>query len=175
MRYPWCMKKFLCLWIVTFILTSSTFAKVVPLESSARPIQDYLFSVQVEWDQQDLAFLEQAEALLLSRIEDELNLGVSPQSLSEEMLNQIPNLQLREDLRIQIRNSQGLTAIQFIIKHHMDEIGSRGASWSPGKIILRMVITYAVLKGLMLVIYYWDSIGYEGSGDTTPPPTPPKT
>lgn len=153
--------------VLSFIfLTGNSFAATGFKEI----IQEYQYEVTVEWDQQDKEFLKNAEDKMISGVESLLASGASPEDLMNEALTLIPDEKLKEDLKITLKNYSKEQLISFL-DQNADRMALQGSSWSTvGKILVGVVVTYAVLKLLMIIIIYSDTDPNYGepSGDAPP-------
>lgn len=138
-------------------------------------IQQYQYAITVEWDQQDKEFLKEEETKLMKGIKELLQNGQSPDQYINDVLTLIPDLQRRQDIESALKlygdSKLSKEQLMFFLNQHASSIGQQGSSWSTtGKILLGIVITYAVLKVIMFTIYFWDTDPDYGktSGDLPP-------
>lgn len=140
--------------VLSFIfLTGNSFAATGFKEL----IQEYQYEVTVEWDQQDKEFIKNAEDKMISGVEALLKSGASPEDLMNEALTLIPDEKLKADLKVTLKNYSKDQLISFL-DQNADRMALQGSSWSTvGKILVGVVVTYAVLKLLMIIIIYSDT------------------
>lgn len=138
-------------------------------------IHDYQYEVTVEWDQQDKDFINRADEKLISGVETLLQEGASPQELLNEALTLIPDEKVKADVKqtLKLYGQKEFSKEQLVafLSQNTSQMARQGSSWSTvGKILVGVVVTYAVLKILMIIIMYSDTDPNYGqpSGDYPP-------
>lgn len=138
-------------------------------------LEQYHYNITVEWDQKDADQLNQYEEQLKSNINTLLEQGHSPEALMNEAVSLLKDEALKEDV-LSIINNKNVSKEELIslLQQKANSMHAQGASWNAvTKIILGVVIGYVVLKGLMLVIYFWDTEPVDCTvQDCSPPPKP---
>jgi hypothetical protein len=141
---------FLALLIFTQSLSASTDLKSIT--------EQYQYSLEVEWDQQDQKVLETINSRLSHDIDKLVVAGVSHEALLNEALRSIPDSKLKNDLeaKIELLSNQKMSDEDFqeLMLQSLDINQSRGASWNPaGKVIIGtaavLAITYLALRVYM--------------------------
>ena len=156
---------------LTLLLTSQTCFAAPGLSELVR---EYQFAMSVEWDQRDEGFKNEQQEKLLKGIEHLRAEGATTQQLLTESLLMIPDLTKRHDVAeaMGLYHAGQLSQAQLhdFLEENLANMQTPGVSWSPlTNVIVGVVVGYAVLKALMLVIYYWDTDPNYGQGGEAPP------
>ena len=156
---------------LTLLLTTQT---CIAAPGLTELVREYQFAMSVEWDQRDEGFKTEQQQKLLKGIDHLAADGVTTQHLLSESLALIPDLAKRKD----VAEAMGLyragqlsqEQLQGFLEENLENMQAPGVSWSPlTNVIVGVVVGYAVLKALMLVIYYWDTDPNYGQGGDAPP------
>ncbi len=138
-------------------------------------IQEYQYDVTVVWDQKDKEFIQRADEKLISGVETLIENGASPQELMNEAITLIPDEKVKADIKqtMGLYGQKKFSKEQLVtfLNQNATQMARQGSSWSTvGKILVGVVVTYAVLKLLMIIIMYWDTDPNYGqpSGDYPP-------
>ena len=141
-------------------------------------LDNYQYTLIVEWDQTDSVYLQNATEKFSRDLEALIAEGHAPEVLLQESLSLIPNEKTKSDLTYALglyhNKSLSSAELKSFFEEELKHMHIQGVSWSPvTKVLVGAAIGYAVFKILLLTIYYWDyDPNYQGS--TEPPPLPPK-
>ena len=116
----------------------------------------------VEWDQKNEAQLEIFESEFRDNVTALIRSGHTPDAIIQEALNEIKDEKLKNDLTevVSLYQRKDISHEEAIdlLATQAQNMDLKGASWSTvTKVIVGVVIMYAVLKSLMFVIYFWDT------------------
>ncbi len=139
-------------------------------------VQEYNYTLTVEWDQKDLEFLKSAESKFSIGVRELLKEGSSPLELMAESLDLISDLKLRrelsERLKVYHHNKMSNEELLEFVERYSSSMQTQGTSWSPAmKILLGVVGGYIAFKLILVTIMYWDTDPNYGE-DGNPPPKP---
>ncbi len=142
-------------------------------------IETYQYNVTVEWDQKNEAELEKFESEFRNNVIILIQSGHSSDAIIQEALSEIKDERVKKDLAevMNLFKNKDISQEEAIdlLAFQAENMSHKGASWSTvTKIIVGVVITYAVLKSLMFVIYFWDTETTDCSklGTCSTPPKP---
>ena len=121
------MKKFLAQSLVFVFLLSSFSAVAAPKSEAEKIIDDYYYTLTVEWDQKDEAFINrETEAF-----QDKIQGYVGTEELSSAFKRKIKDLKVLDGLTNLVDQSHTPAEIISVLKTQGTKLYVQGASWSP--------------------------------------------
>lgn len=161
--------KFLTTFLVLCFLSGNSFAAT----GFKDLFQNYQYAVTVEWDQHDKDFLEAEEQKFSKGIEILLQSGHSTQDIVNDSLTMIHDENLRNEIKeaLSLYGDNKISKDQLLnmLEQNASAMSQQGSSWSTlGKIVVGVVVTYAVLKILQVIIINATSDEGYGGGTTGP-------
>lgn len=135
-------------WILVFCFASQVMASTVK-ERLEAAMNQYEYSMVVEWDQKDVAraqvytqkFVEDLEMLYQAGLSnDELMKYIESRVVNKEQLAAI-----KASAALDAQNGASAQSIAQALKKNMDKLGNQGASWTGGA-------AYAAVIGGILVV-----------------------
>jgi hypothetical protein len=125
---------------------------------------EFRYSVNVEWDQQDLTYYETARERLETRIGEAMANGATTEQVIEVAIAQIPDAKLAAEMRqsAQLLQAGKLSAsdARELLMKSLEAQGSRGASWTGvGSFLMNVVYFTLAMLGLIVYAIAYDS-GY---------------
>ena len=120
--------------LLCFCFTANVLASTLPSSALEEAIDSYMYSVTVEWDQQDSAFKKAQEAELMQKlllIDSEGKLPLN--QIMSVLEKKIANPKLVEALKVQAASmdgSQGPQTILEMLQAQQPHMYSQGASWN---------------------------------------------
>lgn len=152
------MKKII-LSLVTLMLFSQASFAAHP-QGLKELIDNYQYSIEVEWDQKDPAFLEQQNQMLTEGIKSLVAQGQNPRELLEEVLADIPNEQFKADVRaglaVAAREQLAPEQLNEMILMAAANTHAQGAAWSVWAKIGVGVVATIVVARIALEIYFYE-------------------
>ncbi len=162
--------KILTTFLILCFLSSNSFAATGFKEL----FENYQYAVTVEWDQQDQVFLKNEENKFINGIDLLVQNGHSTEEIIIESLELIHDKNLRNEIEeaLKLFGSKNISKNQLltILDQNAVAMSQQGSSWSTiGKILVGAVVTYGVLKLLMIIIIYSDTDPNYGQPGDAPP------
>lgn len=134
--------------ILGFILTTQ-FAFAKHDNGLKLAIDDFHYSMTVEWDQKDPSFAAHQEEVLLKKINDFIQSGATREDL-EEAFYEITKLKLTDvENELSIKQVQSSLEIRDLLQLKLESSYTKGASWDAGGAALGAVA--AVLLGMVIL------------------------
>lgn len=148
------MKKIGLFVVSCFLLQSFSWAG--PKDNLKIILDEYRYSVTVEWDQKNKEELEnhksKFKAELTKLIQDE---KLSVKDVTEFIKENSNDLKINEHVFDQLKDHNGqlnLYRTQQMLENSADQMYMQGSSWAPEEILLYGLITLAVFEIVVLII-----------------------
>jgi hypothetical protein len=143
------MKKFMLL-ILTFLMVPQ-FAMANQTDGLKQALDEFYYSMTVEWDQKDPEILRAQEQLLAKRLITEIAAGLTKEELAS-LFSQTTNLDLNElMMEIQRLNLQSPDDIKALLINKMHARYFKGASWNGEAVGMVLVAALAAFIVIGLV------------------------
>lgn len=142
--------------IITALLTFSALAQRIhtPEGRLRIALDEFAYTTEVEWDQKDIAFYQNAVEKFSKEVEQLRNEGLSVDSILALAAEESKDLSLKSEIDTirKLVDSQKLSNEELLIRTRelLKNTYSRGASWSPEADIIMMSLPVIILTaGIM--------------------------
>jgi hypothetical protein len=122
------MKKIILIVVALMLIPQLVFAQSA---QNIKPVLDeYFYSMTVEWDQKDMAFAEEQKELLLNRVRELREEGLSNEQFTAAILEK-SHIDLNQlALEIKLRNIQTEAELNVFLMEKIETTYSKGANWA---------------------------------------------
>lgn len=145
--------------IIAFCFSLNVLANSGTIQELERLVDDYHYTLNVEWDQKDSRFYEEQSQIFFKKLERLIVEGnLSKLEVAELLERKINNravaeaMKLKMSLLTNVNNSEELARV---IRESANDFYDQGASWN-GHVVFSVAISI-VLIGLLAYSVWWDA------------------
>lgn len=143
--------------LVAFCLTFNVMAASGTVSEFEKALDDFHYSLSVEWDQQDQAFYDAKTKEFFSKMESMIkNDGLSKDQIMTVVSNRVKNPKVVEALKLKaalMGKAASAEELAKMIKESTNEMYSQGASWN-GQVIVPVVIGVLVVAAIGYAVWW---------------------
>lgn len=153
--------------LIAFCFSLNVMASTGTVQELERALDDYHYSLSVEWDQKDQAFYDAKTKEFFAKMESMIkNDGLSQEQVLTLIGKKVNNPKMVEALRLKasmMSKAASAEELAQMIKDSTDNMYSQGASWN-GQVIVPVVIGLLVV-GVIAYSVWWgathECVAYE--------------
>lgn len=142
-------------YIVLFCLTFNVFASSGTIQELERQLDDYQYSMSVEWDQKDKAFYDKQTNAFFSNLSNLIkNEGLTENEIMSLLEKKVSNREVLDSLKLKVSLLSKVNSpaeLASVLRDNAESFYVKGASWNGDValtvglgIVLAAVIGYAV-------------------------------
>lgn len=151
--------------LIAFCFTMNVFASTGSLKELETAIDDFQYSMTVEWDQKDQAFKTQQIDGLTSKVDQLFKKGLAVEDLNLLVEKRFHNSKVAEAVKLKLAllgNKVTPANVAQVLKDNSIELYQQGASWN-GDTHMFIAIGVAVVAIIAIALAYsgWKKDNYE--------------
>lgn len=144
----------------------------------AQSFDELNYKLNVEWNQKDAAFFDQSMEEFQSQIAGLQDKGLSSTDLTQYTMSKIKDEKSKQDVQkmVEIINTNNMSSEEaraFAVRH-LNNTYAHGASWSGGRVALRVALMIAVIMVLIEVLKKRDVVTTPTPSETPTPTNSPE-
>jgi hypothetical protein len=144
-------------WILCFCFTVNVFAST----GLAEVVDDYNYSINVEWDQIDQKFYKAQTEVFVARVQSLLANGLSPKEVEEFVSARVNDRASLEEFASLSKNVKTTQDLVSLLQNNSGRMYHQGANWN-GATVYNVVISTVAAVYVIFVVYRLTHLKEEG-------------
>jgi hypothetical protein len=144
-------------WVLLFCLTANVFASAANMQELEKSLDDYQYSMTVDWDQKDKAFYSQKTEAFFAKLGNLMKDGqVSQAEVMALVEKKVADKNVVSSIKAQLANVSSVASsseLANILRDNADKFYTKGASWN-GDTTLTVGIVAVVVGVIGYAIWF---------------------
>ncbi len=150
--------------LIAFCFTMNVFASTGALNDLSAAMDDYQYSMTVEWDQKDQSFKNKQLEVLSAKMGELFKKGLTSQDVNKLVESRFKNSQVAEAAKLKIAmmgNKLTPANVVEVLKDNSSELYVNGASWNGNTQVFVWGGVIVAIIAISLAYGQWKNANYE--------------